>query len=107
MMERDGIASTARTAQYYAHEPLYIERAAEILGLDLAKAARLTPASSPRRGGLAPWQAKRIDGSSSMTKTTACCSTMVRLSGDRSGPAHAQPISHYTKPPRVSTAPVR
>ena len=60
MIERDGIGNIVGTAQYYAHEPLYIERAAEILGLDLAKAARLTPASSPRRGGLAPWQAKRI-----------------------------------------------
>ena len=38
----------------------YIGRAAELLGLDLAKAAFLAPASSRPRGGLAPWQAKRL-----------------------------------------------
>jgi AraC-like DNA-binding protein len=40
----------------------YIGRAAELLGLDLAKAASLAPARSPPRGGLAPWQAKRLRG---------------------------------------------
>ena len=39
---------------------MYIEGAAELLGPDLAKAAPLAPASSRPRGGLAPWQAKRI-----------------------------------------------
>jgi AraC family transcriptional regulator len=58
MMERDGIGNIAGTAKHYAHEPLY--RAAQLLELDLAKAAHLAPASSPPRGGLAPWQAKRI-----------------------------------------------
>jgi AraC-like DNA-binding protein len=58
MMERDGIGNIAGTAKHYAHEPLY--RAAQLLELDLAKAAPLAPASSRPRGGLAPWQAKRI-----------------------------------------------
>jgi AraC family transcriptional regulator len=38
----------------------YIGRAAELLGLDLAKAAFLAPARSRPRGGLAPWQARRL-----------------------------------------------
>src|ERR1700679_1615909 len=43
--------------------------------------------------------AERIDGSSSMTKTTARSSTMMRLLADRSGPAHVQQIRHYIKRP--------
>ena len=39
---------------------MYIGRAAELMGIDLAKATPLTPARSPPRGGLAPWQAKRL-----------------------------------------------
>ena len=38
----------------------YVERAAQLLRPDLAKAAPLAPPSSIPRGGLAPWQAKRI-----------------------------------------------
>jgi AraC family transcriptional regulator len=38
----------------------YIGRAAELLGLDLAKAAFHAPARSRPRGGLAPWQARRL-----------------------------------------------
>jgi AraC family transcriptional regulator len=39
---------------------MYIEGAAEAPGPDLAEAAPLAPANSRPRGGLAPWQAKRI-----------------------------------------------
>ena len=39
---------------------MYIGRAAALLGLDLVKAAPTAAASSRRRGGLAPWQAKRL-----------------------------------------------
>lgn len=39
---------------------MYIGRAAALLGLDLIKAAPPAEARSRRRGGLAPWQAKRL-----------------------------------------------
>jgi AraC family transcriptional regulator len=39
---------------------MYIGRAAALLGLDLVKAAPRAEARSRRRGGLAPWQAKRL-----------------------------------------------
>jgi AraC family transcriptional regulator len=39
---------------------IYIGRAAALLGLDLGKASAPAPARCRRRGGLAPWQAKRL-----------------------------------------------
>lgn len=39
---------------------IYMGRAAALLGLDLVKTPPAAPARSRRRGGLAPWQAKRL-----------------------------------------------
>ena len=57
-----GLLATATAVLETDHDAAktYIGRAAELLGLDLAKAAFLAPARSPPRGGLAPWQAKRL-----------------------------------------------
>jgi AraC family transcriptional regulator len=57
-----GLLATATAVLETDHDAAktYIGRAAELLGLDLAKAASLAPARSRPRGGLAPWQAKRL-----------------------------------------------
>ena len=41
---------------------IYIGRAVALLGLDLVKASAPAAARARRRGGLAPWQAKRLRG---------------------------------------------
>jgi AraC family transcriptional regulator len=57
-----GLLATATAVLETDHDAAktYIGRAAELLGLDLAEAAFLPPARSRPRGGLAPWQAKRL-----------------------------------------------
>ena len=57
-----GLLATASAVLETDHDAakMYIGRAAELLGLDLAKTASLAPARSRPRGGLAPWQAKRL-----------------------------------------------
>jgi AraC family transcriptional regulator len=57
-----GLLATASAVLETDHDAAktYIGRAAELLGLDLGKAAFLAPARPGPRGGLAPWQAKRL-----------------------------------------------
>jgi AraC family transcriptional regulator len=57
-----GLLATATAVLETDHDAakIYIGRAAELLGLDLAQAAFPTPARSQPRGGLAPWQVKRL-----------------------------------------------
>jgi AraC family transcriptional regulator len=57
-----GLLATATAVLETDHDVArtHIGRAAELLGLDLARAALLASTRSGPRGGLAPWQANRV-----------------------------------------------